>query len=496
VGVAAAVLAVGATAQAAAPQRTWHPAIRISPSVVTVANGLGSRGEALGTRTVIVSKRWRVQALVRHGFLAPWTTQWVSGPLAHVPGVTATMNDAGAAVAVWRYQGGAVQTAVRTTPTGVWRAWSVPAGAPNRGFTAATAAITANGHAAVLWQAHEARGTGVRGIMRTGTNARWQLTPTLYPTAPAGSSVDSISFATNGAGDAVAAWIVVPPGSHLGTVHVALRRANGSWTAPVTLANPPAPPGLIYSAQPAVAIAADGGVVVGWDAAPTTDLSTGQVVIDTANAHTGSWASPQVVAPGAQPSVAINTSGEIAAVWERWTGGFTSVINAAVRPPDGTWTTPQTVQSIGAQSEDYGNHYVKLGDSGLAVAGVSVHLGPGAYETYLATAGTNGTWSGAGKLTPGPNSTGFSTAIARSGDALALIQNFEEPYGVEEGTFAASYDAVRRPTITHSQWVWLRNVYIPNHYAPALRARVWTRLTANPSAALAVIHRYAPVGIR
>ena len=49
---------------------------------------------------------------------------------------------------------------------------------------------------------------------------------------------------------------------------------------------------------------------------------------------------------------------------------------------------------------------------------------------------------------------------------------------------------------THAQWVWLHGVYIPAHFAPGSRARVWTRLTTNPKAALALVHHYGPAGIR
>ncbi len=62
------------------------------------------------------------------------------------------------------------------------------------------------------------------------------------------------------------------------------------------------------------------------------------------------------------------------------------------------------------------------------------------------------------------------------------------------GTKAYSYDGAQR--VTHAQWVWLHSVFIPAHFAPALRATVWTRLTANPSAALALVRRYAPASIR
>ena len=52
------------------------------------------------------------------------------------------------------------------------------------------------------------------------------------------------------------------------------------------------------------------------------------------------------------------------------------------------------------------------------------------------------------------------------------------------------------PTLTHAQWVWLHDDFIPKHYIAQLRAHAWTVLTSNPVKAKAIVDRYAPANIK
>jgi hypothetical protein len=52
------------------------------------------------------------------------------------------------------------------------------------------------------------------------------------------------------------------------------------------------------------------------------------------------------------------------------------------------------------------------------------------------------------------------------------------------------------PVLTHAQWAWLHNRFIPTHYAPRRRGAVWSAFTSDPTVALSVIERFAPVGLR
>ncbi len=82
--------------------------------------------------------------------------------------------------------------------------------------------------------------------------------------------------------------------------------------------------------------------------------------------------------------------------------------------------------------------------------------------------------------------TGVAAALSGNGKTAVLGEAGANNYAGAVGVY--SLHAV----LTHAQWAWLHSVYIPAHYAPALRARAWTILTSNPDAALAIIERYGP----
>jgi hypothetical protein len=130
-----------------------------------------------------------------------------------------------------------------------------------------------------------------------------------------------------------------------------------------------------------------------------------------------------------------------------------------------------------------------MAESGRAFAYWSVHVGPGFRTAAVESAAADGVWTGFSK----DQQAGTTLALNGLGDALALTVPYDPPV---PQTIANSYDAVPRPVVTHAQWVWLHNVFIPAHYAPALRATMWTRLTSNPSAAFALVQRSGPASIR
>jgi hypothetical protein len=48
----------------------------------------------------------------------------------------------------------------------------------------------------------------------------------------------------------------------------------------------------------------------------------------------------------------------------------------------------------------------------------------------------------------------------------------------------------------HTQWYWLRYVFIPAHYKPALIDHAWSLVSSNGTNAMALVERYAPPAIR
>jgi hypothetical protein len=490
VGVAAAVALVGVTAQAAAPARTWHTGITVTSNAHLTAGALAANGDAVTSGTAVVGGRWRVEVATRTGFAAGWSVRQLTGALSGGTSTVSAMNDDDAAVVLWRAPGQPVQSSVRTNLTGLWRTLAVPSGTAalgSDGFFSPTAAMNAKGQATVLWVAHEQQGWAVRSAFRSGTNAIWRATPALLPTAPVGSSVVGLQVAGNAEGDSIAAWSVRPNGSNQGTVYVAVRAAHKAWGAPTALTGPETPTGFTPSVSES--IAPNGRVALAWGVSTGGKPATSQVTIATGNATTGVWSSPVAIAAGGLPRVAVNSAGALAAVWSTPVTDFYEVdMKGAVAANGTSWTAAQTLVHTSTGSEsDFG--HVAMAESGRAFAYWSVHVGPGARTAAVESAGADGVWTGFSK----DGQTGTTLALNGPGDALALTVPYDPPV---PQTIANSFDAVPRAVLTHAQWVWMHSVFIPAHFAPALRAAVWTRLTANPSAALALVHRYGPASIR
>jgi hypothetical protein len=440
IGVIAAVSVVGMTASAAAPVRTWHTDLGVSTNPALAAGTLTAHGDAIASGEAMVAGRWRVEVATRHGFAASWALRQLTGNLPGSTNTTSAADDVGAATVLWRAPRATLNSAVRSTRTGAWKDLAVPSGASargNDGFFQATAAMTSTGQTTVLWYAHEQHGWVIRSAFRSGTNAAWRSTPALVPTAPAGANVVGVQIAGNAAGDAIAAWSVVPSGSSAGTLVVALRSAHKAWSAPVAITSAEfatAQPGATPSAA---AIAPNGRVALAWGALLPPGPTTTRGTIATGNAATGSWTPPVAAAAGGQPRVAIDSAGALAAIWSDPVTDVSGYdVNGAVAPDGATWTTPVGLAHIGVGSESDSGH-VALSESGHAFAAVSVHVGPGAYTAAVDAAGTNGAWSGYSRDSGGPSGITFATNAA--GDALALR--------TPNGTLADSYDAIARPSL-------------------------------------------------
>ena len=115
--------------------------------------------------------------------------------------------------------------------------------------------------------------------------------------------------------------------------------------------------------------------------------------------------------------------------------------------------------------------------------------------TGLVYTETDGTWVQTATLpAPGverPNGQ-FVDQVALSGAGSTAV--LAEPGANDARGMLGIYAS--HVMLTHAQWVWLRKVFIPAHYAPTRRARAWTGLTSNPTAAFALVERYAPAGLR
>ncbi len=429
-GMLAAVAAVAPVASAA---RVWHPTLTIvppgpEPGDPSAADGGG--GRSLVAYPTRAGRRSQVEARLRDGPVARWTRVVLSGTYPSVVGTpAAALDGTGRGFVAWRVPGGPVRAAVRDVPGGPWRVVAVaPGGTAGTGFGDAVARIrNGDGRGAVIW----AEGTtAVRAASRPGLGAAWTETPTL-PLDP-GASRPSIALSTDGT--AVAAW-TVPQGAGFfatGPLRAAVRAADGTWSAPVTLA-----PGGALAAS---AGAGDAGrAVVAWE-----DRTGGTSRVLVAEKPFGQpWGAAVDVAAGEVPRVAANVAGDLVLTWAGPGTPDATPILAVVRPASAPWPAP-TVLTPGRDQTWVEASLARLAIGGGARAFVAWldPQGPGSAEVNLAAAKAGEPWERSARQVRS-DETGFALSASFS-NALAV-----SPVETTEGyrLDAYDYDGFARPRV-------------------------------------------------
>ena len=164
------------------------------------------------------------------------------------------------------------------------------------------------------------------------------------------------SLAVDARGDAVAIWQGARNGHP--AVQAAVKPADGPWEAPVTLSDE----GLFVTSTH-VAIDSQGDAVATWL------QSSGSLNLDVAvKPFSGVWQSPVTLSGErvrAGSAVAMDPQGDAVAAWESVSplGGFAGphIIEAAVKPVDGSWQTPQAVSEVFEEGQGEGAHNPQIG---------------------------------------------------------------------------------------------------------------------------------------
>jgi hypothetical protein len=144
-------------------------------------------------------------------------------------------------------------------------------------------------------------------------------------------------------------------------VQAAVRSAAfGAWSAPQNVS-----PLGGNADQVRIAVDPAGRVTAVW----RNSNVTGSVVQSATMSATGVWDAPQDLsssaAQGSQPDLAIDSVGGVTSVW-RAAGASSTTIQAANRPPGGTWTAPRDV-SGGLRSPDEPHIGLDTAGNGVAV---------------------------------------------------------------------------------------------------------------------------------
>jgi hypothetical protein len=241
------------------------------------------------------------------------------------------LDAAGNVAAVWAERHSTdfdVAAEIRSAATGTW-------GAPvvlSTGYVRAgpSLAVTPGGDAFAVW----VEGSAVLAAHGNLAGGTWETPITLSQSAGVGASV-----AVNAAGDAVAVWTL---GDRPG-IGAAARPAGGSWGSAV-LMNDYSP--LNGVTAPRVAAAADGTAVAVWVG--------GGRLRSSVRSRDGSWSRPDDVgAAGAaapadpvDPSVALDSHGNVIALWIQRSRLFESVRPAVA----GAWQPSEQMSDADASA--------------------------------------------------------------------------------------------------------------------------------------------------
>ena len=281
-------------------------------------------------------------AYAASGWTAPATLANAIPPADVLMSPVVAINLSGAQVAAWVSQDNDLMLQVAAQDAG--GSWSqAQTLTPKSGVNAAnpSVAISPSGNAVAIWEVYSAPNQLVQASARQA-HGSWSAVTTL--TSPANSStVPKVGM--DGSGNAVAIWL---QGSSAGSaIETANLPAAGSWTRPVTISTPG-----VTAANPTLAVNNSGDAIAGWQS------TSGQILV--AERKAGVWGAPISIAAAAyrqgSPHVALNDQGDAAVAW---TGRGTALV--ATRSAGGTWSAPLTIsrQSSGASArialDGYGN---------------------------------------------------------------------------------------------------------------------------------------------
>ncbi|MCC6832517.1 MAG: hypothetical protein IT200_14330 [Thermoleophilia bacterium] len=329
----------------------WSPAVRVSE------RGAGApAAAALGSgRAVVVWDGWdgwdgdrRAVRVATRGadgvWSAPANASAPGGVGPRLPGVAATPS--GGALLAWRDDpAGAVVAAVVSPGGAVGPPRAVLGGGEVRDVVPV---VDAGGRRGVLWSQGTPDGWVVRASAAAGDG--WSAPVTL--SAPVRRVSDLRAVA--GPGGHVAAVWRDEVGGRRERVGLRVRGPCGAWGPPRTagaehvralgLPRPPGPP----DQAPAVAVSADGAVVVAW---PQRDGDRDRVIAVRAAPGRAPGPAVPVTDSGAAgaPALAMAPDGTAAAVWEDLNGPRLTARMAVLAPGSASWTGCRTLSPPGQE---------------------------------------------------------------------------------------------------------------------------------------------------
>ncbi|HEX3737348.1 MAG TPA: PKD domain-containing protein [Solirubrobacterales bacterium] len=215
------------------------------------------------------------------------------------------------------------------------------------------------------------------------------------------------------AGDTVAAWVRFDGSNEI--VQGAERPAGGSWSAAVNLSAPGED-----AEDPRLAVDAAGDAVAVWRRYDGTD----DIVEAASRPPGGSWGVPVDLSAGGEnadsPSVAVDPAGDAVAVWRRY-DGTDEIIQASTRTAGGVWQAPVDLSESG---ENAYRPQIAVDGAGDAVAvwdrSDGVHT-----IVQAASRPAGGSWGPSVDLSAaGESAVEAQVAVDPAGDAVVVWQRY------------------------------------------------------------------------
>jgi hypothetical protein len=273
-------------------------------------------------------------------------------------------------------------------------------------------AVDSAGNAVAVWSRSNGSHTIIQAAVRPAGGA-WSGSVDL---SAVGRNATEPQLAVDPAGNAVAVWSR-SNGSHT-IIQAAGRPAGGSWSGSVDLSAAGR-----NAKEPQVAIDSSGDALAAWQRFD----GIAQIVQSRSRPAGGAWgATDELSEPGQDaeaPQVAVDPAGNAIAVWSR-RDGSDFIVQAATRPAGGGWLGPIDLSDEGENAEE---PQVAVDPTGSAVAVWSREDGTDKIVQSSAKP-AGGAWLAPDDLSAtGMDAEAPQVAVDSAGNAVAVWVSFAEP---------------------------------------------------------------------
>ena len=419
---------------------TWSPPVDLSPANLKVGSP-EIAVDANGNVTAVwgrdgLSNRF-IQASTK-----PFGSNWQATPDtlsqtgidSFVPQIA--VDPSGNATAVWRsFEGGDWIIVASTKPFGgSWQATPNKLSQAGEDADTPQIAIDANGNATVVW----ARLNGGNWVIQASTKlfgGSWQVTPNTLSQLGQDAGPPQIAVDANGNATAVWAWY---DGSN-DIIQASTKPFGGSWQA--------TPNDLSQTGEnasiPEIAVDANGNATAVWRRYDGSNW----IIQASTKPFGGSWqATPNDLSQAGQtanfPEIAVDANGNVMAVWAR-SNGSEYIIQSSTKPFGGSWQAiPDDVSQTGQNAFD---PQIAIDTNGNVTA-VWVRYNGSNFITQSSTKPFGGSW----QATPDDLSqTGQDAAVAQIvvdeyGNATAVWLRYDGSDWIVQASTKLS-----GPTVTH-----------------------------------------------